>query len=70
MRRTVVAAGAILLVQGAAGLLHHVLGWFGSWALVRHLGFLEGYEIFANLVLVVLGAALVVAARTGTESAR
>jgi hypothetical protein len=70
MRRTVATAGAILLVQGVAGLLHHVLGWFGSWAVVRHLGFLEGYEIFANLVLVVLGAALVVAARARSEPPR
>ncbi|GHC34016.1 hypothetical protein [Streptomyces cinnamoneus] len=67
MRKLLEGLGGLLVLQGLAGILHWATGWFRSWALVRYAGFLHGYEIYANAVLVVLGVTLVVAADSGAR---
>ncbi|MFI7383740.1 hypothetical protein [Streptomyces sp. NPDC049813] len=59
-------AGVLALLQGVMGLLHEFTswnsgGWLG-WGLVRHLGFLDGREVYAGAALVVLALALFAAA--------
>ncbi|WP_344631785.1 hypothetical protein [Streptomyces glaucosporus] len=48
----------VLLAQGAGGLLHEVSGRFELWGLVHRVGFLDGYEVYASVVLIVLGLAV------------
>ncbi|MFI9841227.1 hypothetical protein ACIHFD_29630 [Nonomuraea sp. NPDC051941] len=55
MRKLVEILGALLVIQGAAGLVHEWIGWFRFWVLVPYLEFLKGYEIWANIGLLVLG---------------
>ncbi|GAA1013344.1 MULTISPECIES: hypothetical protein [Streptomyces] len=50
--------GFIALVQGAFGLVHVFTGWHGG--LVQRIGFLDGYEIYASIALIVLACALFV----------
>jgi len=59
MRKIALFIGAALLIQGAAGLVYEALGWFRFWVVVRHLDFLDGYEVVANVALVVVGLLLV-----------
>ncbi|WP_185010495.1 hypothetical protein [Streptomyces sp. AK010] len=40
--------------------VHEFTDW--NWGLVRRLGFLDGYEIYASVALLVLGVALFAAA--------
>lgn len=65
MRKIFEAVGFVLMVWGVAGLVHEFTGWFRIWVVVRYLDFLDGYEIFANIVLAVLGLALLVASDSG-----
>ncbi|MFC9242569.1 hypothetical protein ACFT7S_00555 [Streptomyces sp. NPDC057136] len=62
MKKIVESIGFIVFVQGAAGLLHEWTGWFRLWAVVRRFDFLDGYGMFANIVLVVTGVAVMIAA--------
>ncbi|MFF4616665.1 hypothetical protein [Nonomuraea jabiensis] len=55
MRKLVEILGALLVIQGVAGLVHEWIGWFRLWVLVPYLEFLKGYEIWANIGLLVLG---------------
>ena len=48
----------VLIAQGAGGIVHTFFGWFGLWTVVDRIGFLDGYEIFACVVLIVLGVAV------------
>ncbi|GIH81544.1 hypothetical protein [Planobispora longispora] len=68
MRRFVELLGLLLIVQGVGTVVNALLGWW-RWAhdllLVNHLGFLEGWEALAGIVLGVLGVTLRAAARTG-----
>lgn len=52
--------GFIALVQGVMGLVHEFTDW--RVGLVRRLGFLDGYEVYASVALVVLALALFAAA--------
>ncbi|KAB8162962.1 hypothetical protein FH609_004365 [Streptomyces sp. 3MP-14] len=45
----------LLLSQGLGGLVHYFWDWFEVWTLVHRIGFLDGYEVFASVVLLVLG---------------
>ena len=54
--------GFLALVQGVAGLVHEFTGW--DWGFVQRVGFLDGYEIYASVALVVLGLALFAAAES------
>ncbi|MDX3457648.1 hypothetical protein PV396_37825 [Streptomyces sp. ME02-8801-2C] len=46
----------LALVQGVAGLLQEFTGL--HWGLVHKLGFLDGYEVYASVTLLVLSFAL------------
>lgn len=48
----------VLIAQGVGGIVHHFFGWFGKWGLVHRVGFLEGYEVFAAVTLLILGIAV------------
>ncbi|MFD7548895.1 hypothetical protein ACFV0R_00285 [Streptomyces sp. NPDC059578] len=48
--------GFVALVQGAMGLTNE-LGW-GDWGLLRHVAFLDGYELFASIALLLFAFAL------------
>ena len=60
MKQVLEILGFLALVQGVAGLVHEFTDW--NWGLVHRLGFLDGYEIYASAVLLVLGVALFAAA--------
>ncbi|MEU0391702.1 hypothetical protein ABZ208_02730 [Streptomyces sp. NPDC006208] len=62
MRKFCEVAGFVLFLWGAAGVLHELTGWFRLWGVVRRLDFLDGYELYASIVLAVVGMALMVAA--------
>ncbi|MFE7329039.1 hypothetical protein ACFU8W_29480 [Streptomyces sp. NPDC057565] len=62
MKKLCESVGFIVFIQGVAGLLHEWTGWFRLWAVVRRLEFLSGYPVFVNIVLVVAGASVMVAA--------
>jgi hypothetical protein len=62
MKKTTEVFGLLLLLQGALGIVHHFIGWFRYSVLIRHLDFLDGYEVYASIVIAVLGLALLVAA--------
>ncbi|MFB9880125.1 hypothetical protein ACFFMN_19465 [Planobispora siamensis] len=61
MRKLLKLLGALLLLQGGVTVVNAVLGWW-RWAhdllLVNRVGFLEGYEAVAGLVLGAIGLAL------------
>ncbi|MDT0268716.1 hypothetical protein RM844_20730 [Streptomyces sp. DSM 44915] len=48
----------VLLAQGAGGLVHYFWDWFDVWTVVHRIGFLDGYEVFTCVVLLVLGLAV------------
>ncbi|MEU1278599.1 hypothetical protein [Streptomyces sp. NPDC005805] len=62
MKKILSAAGCLLFVFGAAGVVHEFADWFRLWGLVHRLPFLDGYELFASIVLTVTGATIMVAA--------
>ncbi|WP_411089660.1 hypothetical protein [Streptomyces sp. 061-3] len=62
MKKLCESVGFIVFIQGVARLLHAWTGWFRLWAVVRRLEVLGGYAVFVNVVLVVTGAAVMVAA--------
>ncbi|MGW8885261.1 hypothetical protein [Streptomyces sp. NPDC055749] len=62
MKKFVESIGFIVCLQGAAGLLHEWTGWFRLWAVVRRFDFLDGHGMFVNIVLVVTGVAVMIAA--------
>ena len=62
MKQSLEILGFIALVQGAMGLVHEFTDW--DVGLVRRLGFLHGYEVYASVALVVLALALFAAAES------
>jgi hypothetical protein len=62
MKQLLELLGFLALAQGAAGLLHEFTDL--DWGLVQRLGFLDGYEIYASVALVVLAIALFAAAES------
>ncbi|MFD7512388.1 hypothetical protein ACFV5N_24040 [Streptomyces sp. NPDC059853] len=59
MKSVLEAVGVLLVLNGAAGLVYEAIDRYGPWSLVHHIGGpLEGMEIFANIVLIVLGVAV------------
>ncbi len=54
--------GVVALFQGLAGLLHEFVDW--KLGLVHRLGFLDGYEMYASITLLVLAGALFAAAES------
>ncbi|WP_435211846.1 hypothetical protein [Streptomyces sp. bgisy034] len=62
MKQLLEVLGFIALVQGIAGLVHEFTDW--KWGLVQRIGFLDGYEIYASVALLVLAFALFAAAES------
>ncbi|GAA2890967.1 hypothetical protein GCM10010517_55240 [Streptosporangium fragile] len=62
MKATIKILSILCLVQAAGGVVSNVWGDGRGWYLVNHIGFLDGYEIFASIVVGVLGLALGAAA--------
>ncbi|MEU3145077.1 MULTISPECIES: hypothetical protein [unclassified Streptomyces] len=63
MKRLLEILGFIALLQGAASLVNEFTGW--NPGVVRRLDFLEGFELYAGITLLVLGIALLSAAESG-----
>lgn len=62
MKQLLEIVGFVALVQGIAGLVHEFTDW--DWGMVQRLGFLDGYEIYASVALLVLAFALFAAAES------
>ncbi|WP_369147388.1 hypothetical protein [Streptomyces sp. R44] len=67
MKKFLEGLGMLLLVAGVAGVIREMTdGWFHFMGLTRFLTenvwFLEGRELFANIVVAVLGLALAMGA--------
>ncbi|MER5206542.1 hypothetical protein [Streptomyces sp. NPDC002825] len=63
MKKFLEGFGVLLLLAGVAGVIRELTGgWFHFMGLTRFLtenvGFLEGRELFANIVVAVLGLVL------------
>ncbi|MEU0180037.1 hypothetical protein ABZ312_02425 [Streptomyces sp. NPDC006207] len=57
--------GFVLLSQGIGGIAYELTGgWFRLWALTHRIGFLDGYEIYVCVLLLVLGVAVLSAAES------
>lgn len=67
MKRFCETAGFLIFVQGAAGLLHEWLDRFRFFGLVRRLPFVGDHAVFACIVLVVTGVAVMIAADSVKE---
>ncbi|MFI0235376.1 hypothetical protein [Streptomyces sp. NPDC016845] len=63
LQRILEVLGGLALLQGVIGLVHEFTGRL-DWGLVQHLGFLDGYEVYGNVALVVLAIALLAAAES------
>ncbi|MEU4065500.1 hypothetical protein AB0F25_24285 [Streptomyces wedmorensis] len=66
MKRFLEVVGFLLTVLGVCGVIRELTdGWFKLMGLTRFLtdnvGFLEGREVFADIVIAVLGLVLMVA---------
>lgn len=72
MRTLLQIVGVTLVLQGAAGAVDHLAGGLGFGALgwLNRSGLFDGYQVFANVVLAVLGAALVFGAERVAEGGR
>jgi hypothetical protein len=70
MRKFGEAAGVLMVLQGAGGIIDHLGGslWWGLFVVNRS-GLFPGYEIFANCILATLGVVLI-AVVTRTTSGR
>ncbi|MEU0575902.1 hypothetical protein ABZ465_01045 [Streptomyces griseoincarnatus] len=62
MKKLLEIVGFLAVLQGVAGLVTEFTDW--HWGLVRRTGFLDGYEIYASVALLVLGIALFALAET------
>jgi hypothetical protein len=62
MKKFLEYVGFLLIIQGAAGLIYYFVGWFRLWTIVHYIRFLAGYEIVANVSLMVLGVVVMLAA--------
>ncbi|MDT0398646.1 MULTISPECIES: hypothetical protein [Streptomyces] len=62
MKQLLEVLGFLALVQGVAGLVTEFTDW--DWGFVQRLGFLDGYEVYASVALLVLGGALFSAAES------
>ncbi|MEU0913196.1 hypothetical protein [Streptomyces althioticus] len=62
MKKLLEIVGFVAVLQGVAGLVTEFTDW--NWGLVRRTGFLDGYEIYASVALLVLGIALFAVAET------
>ncbi|WP_193512695.1 hypothetical protein [Streptomyces griseoloalbus] len=62
MRQLLGVLGFLAVVQGVAGMVSEFSDWDGG--LVRRFDFLDGYEVYGSIALLVLGVALFAAAES------
>ncbi|PCG86606.1 hypothetical protein CIB93_07725 [Streptomyces sp. WZ.A104] len=62
MKKIVETIGFLVFIQGVGGLVFEWTGWFRLWTVVRHIDFLSDRGLFVNIVLIVTGAAVMIAA--------
>ncbi|MEV5170008.1 hypothetical protein AB0L10_02705 [Streptomyces flaveolus] len=62
MKQVLEFLGFIALVQGGLGLVHEFTDWHVG--LVQRIGFLDGYEVYASVALLLLAFALFAAAES------
>ncbi|WP_328667077.1 hypothetical protein OG905_08365 [Streptomyces sp. NBC_00322] len=66
MKKILEGIGMVLLVAGACGVLRELTGWFPFMGFTRfvtdNVGFLHGREIYANVVIGVVGFAVLMIA--------
>ncbi|MFI2433011.1 hypothetical protein [Streptomyces sp. NPDC018693] len=62
MKQLLEVVGFVALVQGGLGLVHEFTDW--DIGFVQRIGFLDGYEVYASVTLVVLAFALFAAAES------
>ncbi|MER6117149.1 hypothetical protein E6R60_01350 [Streptomyces sp. A0642] len=67
MKKLCETAGFLLFVQGAAGLLHAWFDWFRFLSVVRRLPLIGDHTVFACIVLVVTGIAVMIASDSVRE---
>ena len=67
MKQVLELFGVLLLIQGVAALVHELTGWLRGWGFVQRIGFLDGYEIYAGVTLIVLAFALFAVAESRKE---
>ncbi|WP_317453297.1 hypothetical protein [Streptomyces xanthii] len=63
VRHALEAVGGIMMMQGVVGLIHAFTGRL-TWGLIRHLGFLDGREVYGSITLIVLAVAVLAAAES------
>ena len=64
MKQFLEVLGCAALVQGAIGLVHELTGRLRGWGVVQRFDFLDGYEVYASVALLVLSFALFAAAES------
>ncbi|MET7700372.1 MULTISPECIES: hypothetical protein [unclassified Streptomyces] len=64
MKQALESLGCLALVQGAIGLVNALSGRLHGWGVVQRFDFLDGYEIYASIALLVLSFALFAAAES------
>lgn len=62
MKQLLEFLGLLAVLQGVMGLVHEFTDW--NLGLVRRIGFLDGYEVYASVALLALGGALFAAAES------
>jgi hypothetical protein len=62
MKRLSETVGFLMVLFGAAGIMHHFFGWFRLWGVLRHLGLFRDHAIAANAALIVVGGIVLVLA--------
>ncbi|RST11187.1 hypothetical protein E2C00_23305 [Streptomyces sp. WAC05374] len=62
MKKILEVIGSLVLIVGVCGVLRELTGWFPFMGVTRFLtenvGFLHGRELFANIVIAVVGFAV------------
>ncbi len=56
MKEIVSGVSLLLFIQGIGGIINRFTNGGPSWFLVNYIEALQGYEIMASIVLVILGA--------------
>ncbi|GAA2622542.1 hypothetical protein [Streptomyces vastus] len=64
MKQVLEFLGVIAFLQGVAGLVHEFTDW--DIGLVQRVGFLDNYEMYASVALLVLSVALFAVAESRT----
>ncbi|PWA12562.1 hypothetical protein DCC39_04870 [Pueribacillus theae] len=62
MKEIASGVSLLLFIQGIGGIINRLTNGGPSWFLVNYIEVLQGYEIIASIVLVILGAIIGVGA--------